>query len=360
MNCEQCICTGGWLGTDGGNVVDAEASCSECSLTCGGYGTANSNCTGCACEDWITGDLCDQSYMRITIFFSGVSMSNFSNDVDTELFGTMIAEELAFIFGWSNSSAISPLPDTLAVDSSDGLFIELNIDAPDTDVDFLDNLRTTLNDAVDSENSFIYRSFALQYINSDVDIIYEGNLPNDDDSTSIFDFILDWIKNHLNIVIPLLSLFLVLIMYKCYIDKREKRAQLKLVNLDAQGEEEPIAPRRKKIREMSKRYLGDNDDKEEAGGREKPKGKSKGKRSQKSKQKHRKRYESAVDEFDILVSDFGVQKRTGNDFHDGVVHSLQQEFKDVPLPANWTIQYFENGTVFYFNSATNDVRVDRP
>ena len=175
-------------------------------------------------------------------------------------------------------------------------------------------------------------------------------------------FIIDWITNNLEIVIPIAAAIVILIIYKIRSDSKNQEQKDRLAGLQEgrRAGRRDHHHHRRKGKHGKKHKNRDRDrhhEREELIRKEKDKNKKKDKKKRKHK-KNKKDY--AAEEQDVLAAEFGAIKKSGLDDGSPIRALIMDDPMGENLPPNWSVQYYDNGTLFYFNSLTNEVSMKRP
>jgi hypothetical protein len=259
---------------------------------------------------------------------------------EQERFGSLIEKEVAYFL---DIPSIRVAADYMNVTlTSAGLVaVKFKLLGPDTTKSNLEALVQNFTSGVSNRYGTLYRFYALKNANSTIPVLVEGDNLFSKVNPSVLDRLAQvwqWIKDNLEIVIPVLAVLFLLIAYKIWKDSRDS--------------------------ENKKAVAGVKD---RDPGKKKGQGKYKHQKKKHEVDRHKKHKEERRGERDI-EEEYGarvVRKAAPSVSASELpppsydVESAGSE-RDEKLPANWTVQYFDDGTKFYFNSVTNDISTDRP
>lgn len=340
-NCTACTCLGyAELGADG---------LCGCATACGTKGVMNTECTACVCDAYVTGDACETAFMLVSVEFDGLSVTDLPTFEEIGRFGDLIDAEVVHLIEYPAGSVASD-SDTFGL-SPVGLVT--TVTGTGLDVDELGGVADLLADSVADVNSALYRSYAMRHVAS---VAFEGNLPVEEEST-VLNWLLQWIQDNLTVVAPVAGLLVLLVMYKVRSDKKDKLEKLKMAGVDVRHRPRHQDRRAREAarKREEERLLGQ--DKKPPG---KDKKKDKPKKKEKPKKEKPKKEKPKPKDEDILVSEFGVVRRNGLEDGRPLLALATEDPLAEGLPLNWSVQYFDDGTVFYFNSLTDEWALERP
>lgn len=323
-SCSECACLGGFSGE----------TCETCDLDCN-YGTVDSRCLVCSCTEFYTGLNCNNSYIELSFIFSDLTDSNFVTDNDLDLFIDLIVNEISNYLGIASERVVG-LSSTFSKVGSTYL-LDFRIIGEDSSFTEISTLASNLKTEFDSESSVFARMEALRYGTS----LTTTGPDEDSDNNSTLKAFINWVEDHLAVVIPGVVVVGFLLAYKLFFEKEEEG---QLVIAGVQETSKPLlSPKRKESKaERIKRRKQEFNDKKQG----------------KRKDKHND-HSNIADEMDFLAATFGVVRHIPLSPQGyGKLPSYNRSMDD--LPPNWTVQYFDNGEAFYFNSASNTTQLERP
>jgi hypothetical protein len=345
-NCTSCVCDGFYAGSD----------CGTCTLSCGSKGTLEGGCMSCKCNDFVWGDRCDANYANITINFKNLDTNLLKNTlVERVRFKESLEQEVALVLG-VDSSRILVDESTInanATGSSSTTSVRFILRGSDLEVSTLETLIVKLVDAIKNPYSDSYRLAILQNTDADAGLIIVGDgLFKNNGDKPWYLRLLDWVKANLKIVIPVVIAVVLLVLYKVHSDSQTSKRQRMAGVHDADAVQIQVHHKVRPKNAEGRRHRDEDDE----GEGERPKAKAKAKKPAEKKKK--RKAEKKVRGEDELADEFGVRVVSGGSKAPKGAKKAAADVDD--LPPNWSVQYFDDGTPFYFNSVTNDISQTKP
>lgn len=322
--CSQCECIGGYTGSP-----------CECTRSCEN-GVSDDLCLSCLCDPFYTGDSCEFAFASLDFTFTGISETSITNNANKNRFSALLSSELAYITTYPlHRIVIDPKSITFVSGTvtTKGRLISTNSSSADLEAK-VELIRSQVEDAA----SVRFRAEVLVFVDS---FSAEGNFGEEDDG--LFGRFLAWLTDNLLFIIPAIVVVGLLLLYKCCFDRADKQANI-LAGTDGQIEpllgvkSSGINPRKESKRDKTERR------------------KKEFKQGKRGYFSTKKRVYDDSDVYEDLRSDFGIVRHKGGEGPLNVLRGFGME----DLPPNWTVQYYDDGDVFFFNTATDAVSKDRP
>jgi len=262
-----------------------------------------------------------------------------ANSTQESRFGSLVAAEVAYLGGVSTSQVVV-YTNNVTTDSTGNVAVVFQLIGSTTTKSDLEATITTLKNALTNQYGAATRLYVSRNFNSSVELGIEGDnlfAPPNNSLAAKISAILAWIRSNLAIVLPVAIVVSLLLVYKLWYD--HKHSGDKQIIAGVNDEEDYV------VRARKDKSRKDHDVEKK---------KKKKKRVVEKKRKGRELRNGEQE----METEFGVRVVRKND----PAPAYEEEDRPHPdnLPPNWSVQYFDDGTKFYFNSVTNDISQEKP